>query len=333
MIKYILKRFGLMIPTVLLISLVVFIVIQLPPGDFISSYMAQMMESGEDVNEEIIAALREAYGLDQPFLGQYYKWISGIVLRADFGYSFTYLKPVVTVIKQRMGVTILISVVSLLFTYFVSIPIGIYSAVRQYTIGDYIFMILGFLGMATPNFLLAIILMYLSYRWTGNPLLGLFTDDMIINGITFGNFGELLRRMVIPVIVIGTSSTCGVIRVVRAQMLDELGKKYTLTARAKGLSERKITYKYCVRAAMNPTISSLAWILSGIFTGSTIAAIVLNLPMQGPILLEALMFQDMYLAGGFLLIMALLVVSGMLLSDLMLAWLDPRIRLTKETST
>jgi peptide/nickel transport system permease protein len=329
MFVYIVKRIGLMIPTVLLISLVVFIVIQLPPGDFVSSYIARMLKSGEVVDKEIIAGLREAYGLDQSFFGQYYKWISGIVLRADFGYSFTYLKPVITVIKLRMGITLLISIISLLFTYVVSIPIGIYSAVHQYTVGDYVFTVIGFLGMATPNFLLAIIMMYLSYLWTGNPLLGLLNDDMIINGITFANFGELLRRMVIPVVVIGTSSTCGVIRVVRAQMLDELGRKYTLTARAKGLSEGRITYKYCVRAALNPTVSSLAWILSGIFTGSTIAAIVLNLPMQGPILLEALLSQDMYLAGGFLLIMALLVVSGMLLSDLMLAWLDPRIRFTK----
>lgn len=326
MLKYIFKRILLMFPTVLIISALVFFIIQLPPGDYVSSYVATMQASGEVIDQEMINRLRMDYGLDKPWYIQYTKWIGGIITRGDFGYSFAYLKPVTTVINERMGITLVISLITLLFTYLVSIPIGIYSAVKQYSAGDYIFTFLGFLGMATPNFLFAIILMYISYVYTGDPMLGIFSQEMLENGIHLGNFVEFLKRMIIPVIVIGTHGTCGVIRTVRGQMLDEVSKQYTITARAKGVSERRITYKYCVRAALNPTVSGLAWTLSGIFTGSTVAGIVMNLPIQGPVLYKALMSQDMYLAGSILMLLAFLVVIGTLLSDILLAILDPRIR-------
>ncbi len=326
MLKYIGKRILIMIPTVFIISMVVFFIIQLPPGDFVSSYITTMQSEGEIVTAEIAAQLRAQYGMDQSWIVQYAKWMKNILLHGDFGYSFEYERPVIDIINSRMGLTIAISLITMLFTYLVSLPIGIYSAIKQYSIGDYIFSAIGFLGLATPNFLLAIVLMYLSFKMTGDPLIGLFSDDMLSNGFSFAYTGEFLKRLVIPVIVIGTAGTCSVIRTVRGQMLDELVKQYTLTARAKGVSERVITYKYCVRAAINPVVSGLSTSLSSIFTGSTISAIVMNLPIQGPVLYKALLSQDMYLAGSILLIMAILVVLGTLLSDIVLAWLDPRIR-------
>ena len=233
---------------------------------------------------------------------------------------------------DRLWLTIAVSLTIMAFTYLVSIPIGIYSALHQYSVGDYIFTGIGFLGMATPNFLLAIILMYLSFKWTGDPLLGLFSAEMLQEGLHWYNFGEFLQRMIIPTIVIGTAGTCGVIRTVRAQMLDEQSKQYALTARAKGVSERTIVYKYCLRAALNPVASGLAGSLSSIFSGSTISAIVMNLSIQGPVLYEALKTQDTYLAGTILMTQAVLVVIGTLLSDILLAWLDPRIRFEKKRS-
>ncbi|MCQ2612261.1 MAG: ABC transporter permease [Treponemataceae bacterium] len=326
MLKYIGKRILLMIPTIFIMSVACFFIIQLPPGDALSSYITTMQQEGEIVTQEIIEQLRNEYGLDQPWIVQYFKWISNIIFHGEWGYSFEYERPVLEIVNRYMGLTIVISLITMLFTYLVSIPIGIYSALHQYSVGDYIFSGIGFLGMATPNFLLAIILMYLSFVWTGDPLLGIFSDEMLQNGFSMQYFGEFCKRMIIPVVVIGTSGTCGVIRTVRAQMLDELTKQYTLTARAKGVSEKRITYKYCVRAALNPVVSGLAGSLSSIFTGSTISAIVMNLPIQGPVLYKALKAQDMYLAGGILFILAFLVCIGTLLSDIMLAWLDPRIR-------
>jgi len=230
---------------------------------------------------------------------------------------------------QRFGITIMISLVTMLFTYIVAIPIGIYSAVKQYSIGDYIFTIIGFLGMATPNFLFAIILMYLSFKYFGNPMIGLISPEYIEGAWTLAKFFDLLKHMVIPIIVIGTANTCGLIRIMRGQLLDELNKPYVLTARSKGLPEKKILFKYPVRAAINPIVSTIGWSLTSIFTGSTITAIVLNLPTQGPVMQQALLNQDMYLAGTWLLIMAFLTLVGTLISDILLAWLDPRIRYEK----
>ncbi len=331
MLKYIGKRILLFIPTVLLISFVIFFIIQLPPGDYVTSYISRMQAEGEVFTAQDIEALRAQYGLDKPWYLQYVQWIMNILTKGDFGYSFTYSRPVWSVIMDRLYLTITVSLIIMLFTYLVSIPIGIYSANHQYSVGDYIFTSIGFLGMATPNFLLAIILMYLSFKWTGNSLLGLFSNDMLQNGVTLSNFGDFMKRMIIPTIVIGTAGTCGVIRTVRAQMLDEKAKQYALTARAKGVSEWVITYKYCLRAALNPVVSGLAHSLSSIFSGSTISAIVMNLAIQGPVLYEALKYQDMYLAGTILLIQGILVVIGTLISDIILAWMDPRIRFTERS--
>ncbi|MCR5290662.1 MAG: ABC transporter permease [Treponema sp.] len=332
MLKYIGKRLLIIIPTVFIISLACFFIIQLPPGDFISSYITTMQAEGEQVTQEVVAQLRAEYGLDHPWYYQYFLWMKGIILHGDWGYSFEYQRPVIAIINERMAMTITISLITMLFTYLVSIPIGIYSALHQYSVGDYIFSGLGFLGMATPNFLLAIVLMYCSFKLTGDPLIGLFSDEMLEGGgfkISF--IAEFMKRMVIPIIVIGTAGTCSVIRTVRAQMLDEMVKQYTLTARAKGVAEKVITYKYCVRAALNPVVSSLATSLSRIFTGSTISGIVMNLPIQGPVLYQALRSQDMYLAGSILFIMAVLVCVGTLMSDVLLAWLDPRIRFSERS--
>jgi peptide/nickel transport system permease protein len=252
-----------------------------------------------------------------------------MISKGDFGYSLNYNRPVSSIIGQYMSLTLVVSIISMLFTYAVSIPIGIFSAVRQYSIADYIFTAFGFIGMATPNFLMAIILMYLSYVYVGDPMLGLFSPEFIDAAWTYAKFVDFFKHMIIPVIVIGLGSTAELIRVMRAQMLDEMDKPYMLTARSKGLSERKIIMKYPVRAAINPIVSTLGWSLTAVFTGSTITAIVLNLPLQGPVMYRALLSQDMYLAGTWLLFMAVCIVLGTLISDILLVWLDPRIRMRK----
>lgn len=330
--KYVGKRILMFIPTILIISFVIFFIMQLPEGDYVSSYIARMQAEGEVFTQEDIETLRHQYGLDKNWVIRYVDWVVKIVTKGDFGYSFAYGRQVWDVIMDRLGITIAVSLTIMVFTYLVSVPIGIYSALHQYSPGDYVFTAIGFLGMATPNFLLAIILMYASFKWTGDPLLGLFSTEMLQEGIHLYNFGEFLQRMIIPTIVIGTAGTCGVIRTVRAQMLDEQAKQYALTARAKGVSEKTIVYKYCLRAALNPVVSGLAGSLSSIFSGSTISAIVMNLSIQGPVLYEALRTQDTYLAGTILMTQAVLVVIGTLLSDILLAWLDPRIRFEKKRS-
>lgn len=326
---YIFKRILMFIPTVLLITLVIFFIIQLPPGDYVTSYVSRMSAEGEVFTQADINALREQYGLDKPWYVQYFNWMKGIVTKGNFGYSFAYSRPVWDVIMDRLVLTIIVALLTQIFTYLISLPIGIYSALKQYSFGDYAFTTIGFLGMATPNFLLAIVLMFGSFRLTGDPLIGLFSESILRDGINLGNIGDLFKHMIIPIFVIGTAGTAGNIRTIRAQMLDEKSQQYVLAARAKGVSERVITYKYCLRAAVNPLVSGLSGLLSSLFSGSTISAIVMNLPIQGPVLYKALQTQDMYLAGTILLVQAVLVVSGTLLSDIALAWLDPRIRYTE----
>lgn len=331
MLKYIGKRLLLFIPTILLISCVIFFVIQLPPGDYVTSYVSAMAAEGEIFTPEEIAELRVQFGLDDSWLVQYFNWMKGIITEGNFGYSFEYGRAVWSVIMDRLYLTLAVSFIILLFQYGVSLPIGIYCANHQYSGGDYVMSFLGFIGMATPNFLLAIILMYFIYVNTGNVYLGLFSTEMLQNGMRWEYVPEFLGRCLIPLIVIGTSGTCGIIRSVRAQMLDEQARQYTLTARAKGCSEATITYKYCLRAALNPVVSGMAGSLRTIFSGSTVSAIVMNLAIQGPVLLTALKSQDMYLAGTIVLVQAILVVLGTLLSDIALAWLDPRIRFAERS--
>jgi peptide/nickel transport system permease protein len=329
MLLYIAKRLLIMIPILIIISLITFWIIQLPPGDYITTYAAMAEREGEKVDQEFLAQLRAEYGFDRPLAVQYWKWISKLVTKGDFGVSFQWKKQISTIIADQMLVTLLISITSFLFTYALSIPVGIYAATHQYSLGDYLATFIGLVGIATPSFLLAIILMYLYYRWTGHLLMGLFSEQFIEAPWSWAKLGDLARHMVLPVIIIGTSGTCGLTRVMRAQLLDELKKQYVITARAKGVAERRLLFKYPVRAAINPIVSTIGWSLAGIFSGSTITAIVLNLQTQGTVLYRALQNQDMYLAGALILIMAVLTVIGTLVSDLLLAWLDPRIRFGK----
>lgn len=326
MAKFVVRKLCIMVITVFLISIAVFYIITLPPGDFLTRYIGRLTAAGESVDPVMIENLREQYALDQPFFVQYWRWMSNILLHGDFGYSFTLSTPVTTIIKAYIVPTMALSLVTMLFTYLISIPIGIYSAVRQYSVGDYLFTTVAFLGQAIPNFLLAILLMFLSFKLTGDTMLGLFSPGMQKAPWSWAKVLDLLKHCVIPVIVIGTGNTCGLMRTMRSQMLDELGKNYVMTAKAKGMKAKWIRYKYCVRAAVNPIASSIGWSLVGIFTGSTITAIVLNLPSMGTVMYNALLDQDMYLAGSWLFLMAIVTVIGTLISDILLAWLDPRAR-------
>ena len=326
MAKFIARKLCIMFLTVMLISLAVFYIITLPPGDFLTRYIGRMTAAGESVDPQMIANLREYYALDQPFLVQYWRWISNILLHGDFGYSFTLAMPVTTVIKAYIVPTMALSLVTMVFTYLVSIPIGIYSAVHQYSVGDYLFTTVAFLGQAIPNFLLAILLMFVSFKLTGDTMLGLFSPGMQNAPWSWAKVVDLMKHCIIPIVVIGTGNTCGLMRTMRSQMLDELSKNYVMTGRAKGMKARAIRYKYCVRAAINPIVSSIGWSLVGIFTGSTITAIVLNLPSMGTVMYNALIDQDMYLAGSWLFLMAIVTVIGTFISDILLAWVDPRAR-------
>lgn len=298
MAKFVAKKLCIMVVTVFLISLAVFYIITLPPGDFLTRYIGKLTAAGESVDPVMVANLREQYALDQPFFVQYWRWLSNIIFHGDFGYSFSLSMPVSRVIKAYIVPTIALSLVTMLVTYLVAIPIGIYSAVHQYSVGDYAFTTVAFLGQAVPNFLMSILLMFLAFKLTGDTMLGLFSPGMENAPWSWAKVVDLLKHCIIPVIVIGMGSTCGLMRTMRSQMLDELRKNYVMTGKAKGMKAKWIRYKYCVRAAVNPVVASIGWSLVNIFTGSTITAIVLNLPSMGRIMYEALIDQDMYLAGS-----------------------------------
>jgi len=326
MASYILRRFLYMIPTLIIISMISFAIIQLPPGDYLSSLIAELASSGETIENAQVIALRERYGLDQPIWVQYWNWISGIVLRGDFGLSFEWGRPVSEMIWERLGLTLLISIVTLLCVWAVALPIGIYSAVKQYSLGDYFFTFVGFIGLAVPNFLLALLLMYLSFAMFGQSVGGLFSPEYIEAPWSYDKLMDMLAHLWIPVIVIGTSGMAALIRIMRANLLDELYKPYVVTARAKGMKEWRLILEYPVRVALNPFISTLGWILPSLVSGAVIVSVVLNLPTTGPLLLKSLISQDMYLAGSMILLLSVLTVIGTLISDVLLAWLDPRIR-------
>jgi peptide/nickel transport system permease protein len=328
MLRYVVKRMIYMIPTLFGMSIIAFLIIQLPPGDYVTSMVASMTDSGQNVDPAQVARLREIYGFDDPAWVQYWKWMSGILLRGDFGYSFEWNRPVADLIWERMGSTLAISIASLLFVWAVSLPIGIYSAMRRHSIGDYTFTFLGFIGLAVPNFIMALTLMYLSYKYFGQSVGGLYSPEFVDAPWSWAKFADLLSHLWIPVIVIGTHGTAAMIRILRANLSDELNKPYVITAKAKGLPEYRAVVKYPVRIALNPFVSAIGWVLPELVSGVTITAIVLNLPTAGPLLLRALISQDMYLAGSFILLMGVLTLIGMLVSDLLLALLDPRIRFT-----
>jgi len=326
MFAYTVRRLFVMIPTLLVISFLIFFIIQLPPGDYLETYLAELQAQGEAVDPAKIAFLREQYGLDRPFIEQYFWWLFDL-LQGEMGYSFEYQMPVSEVIGDRLWLTVVLATTTVVFTYLVAFPIGIYSAVRQYSFGDYIFTFVGFLGLATPNFLLALILLYLGNKWFGTSYGGLVDPQYLDQPWTWAKIGSLMAHLWVPVVVIGTSGTAGMIRRLRANMLDELQRQYVTTARAKGLPEWKVIAKYPLRLAINPFIADIGSLLPQVISGAAIVSVVLDLATTGSMLVSALQSQDMYLAGSFLMFQALLVVIGVFLSDLALAALDPRIRL------
>lgn len=326
MLIYILRRILTMIPTLLIISMLVFVIIQLPPGDYLESYIAELQSQGESVNEEKIQYLRKEYGLDRSMPEQYWTWMTGM-LQGDFGYSFEYDLPVNEVVGDRLILTVLISVVTILFTWMIAFPIGIYSATHQYSWGDYGLSFLGFIGLATPNFLLALVMLYLANVYFGTSIGGLMAPEYIDAPWSWAKIKDILAHLWIPVVVIGTSGTAGMIRRIRANLLDELQKQYVTTGRAKGLPPGKLMRKYPLRIAMNFFVADVGNLLPQVISGAEIVAVVMSLPTTGPMLLDALQSQDMYLAGSFLMFLAVLTVVGVLVSDLALAALDPRVRL------
>lgn len=325
MAGYILQRLFLVIPTLIAISIITFVIIQLPPGDFLTAYIATLESSGVVVDQAQIDALRAQYGLGEPIYIQYWKWISGVLV-GDFGQSFQWKRPVVELIGERMALTIALSFASLILVWAISLPIGIYSAVRQYSPGDYFFTFISFVGLGIPNFLFALVLMWWAYSYLGMSVGGLFSPEYADAPWSMGKFLDFLNHLWIPASVLAIGGIAGLIRIMRANLLDELPKLYVTTARAKGMDETGLVLKYPVRVALNPFISTIGWTLPGLVSGSIIVSVVLNLPTTGPMLLTALQSQDMYLAGAILLLLSVLTVIGTLISDLLLAWLDPRIR-------
>lgn len=328
MLAYIGRRLIIMIPTVLLISFISFGIIVLPPGDYLESYIAMLESQGERANQEYIDFLKRTYSLDQPFLVQYWRWFTG-VLHGDFGYSFEFRRQVKDLIGERMLLTVILSVSTILLTTAIAWPIALYSATHKYSFPDYAATFFGFIGISTPDFLIALVFMFLMGRYLGVSAGGLFSPQYMDAPWSWGRVKDLLAHLWLPVFILATNGTAGSIRTIRANMLDELGKPYVTAARAKGLSETKLIIKYPFRVALNPFFSSVGWMLPGIISGSTILATVLSLPTAGPLLLRALQTQDMYLAGSFIFLQTILTVIGTLISDLALAWSDPRVRYGK----
>lgn len=326
MLSFIIRRILFLIPLLLVISIITFVVIQLPPGDFLTTLITRYKIAGIELAENEIQRLKEMYGLDKPLYIQYLKWMRNMILYGDFGRSFEWNKPVRDILVERVPLTVTISLFTTIFTWIVAIPIGIYSALRQYSTFDYIFTFLGFVGLSMPGFLLALILMWFLYSTFGFRLGGLFSPQFITEPWSMAKFIDLLKHIWFPIIIIGMSGTAGLIRTMRGNLLDELRKQYVITARAKGLPEKKLIFKYPVRIAVNPLISTIGWMLPGIFSGETLVSIVLNIQTVGPVLLKAVMAQDMFLAGSIVMILSFLTVIGTLISDILLAWADPRIR-------
>lgn len=326
MLMFALRRLLTMIVMMVLISIAAFVIIQLPPGDFLTT-LAAGLERGGEVEAQQLEFLRQRFGLDQPIYIQYWRWISGIVFHGDFGYSFMWKRPVSELIWDQLGFTLILSISTLLFSWAIAFPIGVYSAVRQYSVADYVFTFIGFIGLAVPNFLLALVLMYIGFSYFGQSVGGLFSPEFQNVGWSWGRLYDLIAHLWIPIIVIGASKTAELIRIMRANLLDELNKPYVTTARAKGMPEVRMLIKYPIRLALNPFVSTVGWVLPSLISGAVIASVVLNLPTVGPLLLNALQSQDMYLAGSFILMLSMLTLVGTLVSDILLAWLDPRIRL------
>ena len=325
MLTYLLRRIVQMLITVFIISVIAFAVIQLPPGDFVNSYLATL-SAGLQVTPDVIAALRAQFGLDDNLVVQYFKWITNL-LSGNMGLSFQYQQPVIDLLVERVPLTLAITLPTTVFVYMVAIPIGIYSAVRQYSLLDYVFSFIGFIGLAIPNFLFAIVLIYVTSHYFGGNVGGLFSPEYELAPWSIGRVLDMLSNMSIAILIIGTSGTAATIRVMRGMLLDELGQAYVETARAKGLKEWQLVLKYPVRVAISPVLSTIGFTLPALISGTEITATVLNLPTTGPLLLNAVRSQDMFLAASIIFVLSILTVVGTLISDILLVWADPRIRL------
>ena len=325
MLFFILRRVLLMIPTLIIISIISFLIIHAPPGDFITTYITQLAAQGQRIDDPYEQAMRARWGFNQPFSVQYLKWMGG-VLRGDLGRSMQWNLPVTKLIAERLPWSVTVSFASLLFVYLVGIPIGVLSATHQYSIRDYFFTFIGFIGLAIPNFLFALIMLWFVFLSTGNVAVGLFSYEYITASWSFAKFVDLLKHLWIPALIIGTAGTAGLIRGMRANMLDELGKPYVMVARSKGLSESKVIYKYPFRIALNPMMSTIGWTLPALISGELLVSLVMGIPTLAPIFLRSLISQDMFLAGSIVLILSTLTVIGTLISDILLAWVDPRIK-------
>jgi len=330
MLNYFARRLLTMILTLVVISVLVFVIIQLPPGDYLTTYIAELESQGEMVDMDKIEFLRRQYGLDKTPVEQYFHWVAGLI-QGDLGYSFEHNLPVSDVVGDRLLLSMVLNFSTIIFIYIVSFPIGVYSATHQYSWGDHGLTLIGFLGLATPNFLLALILLYLANAWFGTSIGALMDEQFIDQPWTWAKALSVLEHLAVPVIVIGTSGTAGMIRRLRANLLDELQKQYVTTGKAKGLPPGRLLVKYPLRMALNPFVADIGNMLPQVVSGSVIVSAVMSLPTTGPMLLTALQSQDMFLAGSFLIFLAMLTVIGMFLSDLLLAALDPRIRLSGGT--
>lgn len=327
MLQLLIRRLLYMVLTLGLVSMVSFAIIQLPPGDYADSYANKRQQAGTPVTQLELAQMRRDLGLDRPWIVQYLDWVSKIVLEGDFGYSWEWRRPVADVIADRLPLTLVIAFSTLAFMYAVALPIGIYSAVRQYSITDHVFSVIGYIGLATPNFLLALILMYLAQQWFGQSVGGLYSPEYQDAPWSWAKMVDLLQHLWVPVVVLGTAGTAFLIRTMRATLLDELDKMYVTAARAGGLSPLRLLLKYPVRLALNPIVATLGWRLTYVISGAPIVGVVLSLPDTGPLFLHALLNQDMYLAGAMVMIYCALTIAGTFVSDILLALLDPRIRL------
>ncbi|HVX44931.1 MAG TPA: ABC transporter permease [Mycobacteriales bacterium] len=326
MAQFLVRRLLYMIVTLFLVSIVSFLIIQLPPGDFLSTVITKLQQQGQTADPAYLASLRARYALDQPVYQQYWTWITNILLHGDFGQSFQHGQPVSTLLKQRLPLTLTLGISTLLFSWIIALPAGVYSAVRKYSIGDYAMTVFAFLGIAIPGFLIALLVAYLEFRYFNNSIGGLFSARYVDAAWNLGKVIDLFSHLWLPVVVLSIGGIGGTVRIFRANLLDELHKPYVITARAKGLSERRLLTTYPVRVALNPFVSTIGWVLPGLIGGEVIVAKVLSLQTTGPLLLEALQAQDMYLAGSIILILSALTVVGTLLSDILLGIVDPRIR-------
>src|SRR5579884_4108441 len=326
MLAYLVRRLVMAVFTIIAISMLSFVVIKLPPGDYVNSYIAQMAASGSYVSEDAAATLRQQYGLDQPIYIQYLRW-AWLVLQGNFGQSMEYRQPVMTVIGDRIWTTMAVAIAALIFTWIVALPIGIYSAIRQYSVFDYFFTFIGFIGLAVPNFLLGLLVLYFGFKYLNLNIGGLFSPDYIEAPWSWAKLGDMLKHLPVPMVILGMAATAQQIRIMRANLLDEKRKPYVVTARAKGLPEWRVILKYPVRVALNPFASTIGYTLPFIVSGSIILSLVLSLPTVGPLLLKALIALDMFLAATIIMMTAVLTVIGTLISDLLLVWIDPRIRL------